>query len=127
MISYAPHNFQWLNLFLPFSCRLFKINFPALLPFLAKNPLRRFRTRWLGSYVSRGPFRTCSARKIGEALMRVIIFSMAAAITGIGRFLPPKGSMVWTTDRGPVANDENVRWLHQCQPAYAELVYKHTF
>lgn len=51
----------------PLALRRFSTARPVLLRFRARKPPRRLRTRWLGSYVSRGPARTCVARSAGCA------------------------------------------------------------
>jgi hypothetical protein len=51
---------QWLKNLRPLALRRLKIARPPLVAFLARKPALRLRTRWLGSYVSLGPFRTCN-------------------------------------------------------------------
>lgn len=61
---------QWLNILLCFNFLRFNVFFPFLVRTLDRNPCRLFRTLWLGSYVSLGPFRTCIFAREGWVEMR---------------------------------------------------------
>lgn len=58
---------QWLKVVLFFAFLLFSVFLPFLVRNLDRNPCLLFRTRWLGSYVSRGPLRIWTAANAGWA------------------------------------------------------------